>query len=266
MNRWDIELAGFTISAYGLLRVTALLTGLMLAVHLAHRRGINRVEALKLGIFVLFVALLGTKLALAVRDYLATGTVSAAHLLRSGGGFYYGLIPATAFAGWYLKRRSLAPLSVLDAFSPSVALGLAIARLGCFAAGCCYGRPIGASAGVIFADGSSEPSTAAALPGPVHPTPLYEAAAVFLIFLILMQQFRRPQVEGQVFCGMLMLLAAARFIMEIFRGDEGRGFLIEGTLSLPQLISIGILVAGSALWLRLKKSGQRGIREESGSS
>jgi len=256
MRLLSIGLSNYAVSGYGILRVIALLAGLTVAVHLAHRHGLNRYEALKLGILVLFVALLGTKTYLLARDYIETGAISPSSLLHHGGGFYYGLIPAIAFAWWHLKRNHLPTLSVLDAFSPSVALGLAIARIGCYMAGCCYGKPIETPAIANLAAGSAQLSSAP-LNVPLHPTQLYESAAAFVIFLFLIHQFRRNRTEGRVFCLMLILLAAARFVVELFRGDHVRGFIIGGYLSVPQLISALILTAGVALLLWINRSSSQ---------
>jgi prolipoprotein diacylglyceryltransferase len=73
-------------------------------------------------------------------------------------------------------------------------------------------------------------------------------------------------VEGEVFCRMLMLLAAARLILEFFRGDDGRGFLIEPVLSIPQVISLLMLVTGLSLWWQLNQTSPKCPQQESGAS
>ncbi len=235
----------------------AVLAGLVLAVFLAGRRGIDRSQALRFGILVLFVGLLGTKLFLLARLAFTGQAISMNSILHAGGGFYYGLIPGIVFAWWYIRHTRLPILSTLDAFSPSVALGVAIARVGCYAAGCCYGKPLELSSNAFVAYAFLQPSAATHLPVPLHPTQLYESAAAFLIFFFLVRQSQRNRFEGQVFSLMLILLAAARFVVEIFRGDAVRGFVIQGWLSVPQVVSLLLILAGTGLLLWLKRSNQR---------
>ena len=123
-------------------------------------------------------------------------------------------------------------------------------RIGCFMAGCCYGTPHEGIFSVTF----SHPECAAEpLNTPLYPIQLYSSIAIFSIMSILLFVKGRKQFEGQLFMLYLMLYAIARSILEIFRGDLDRGFLIENVLSNSQYISILVFVGGLIIYITLYK-------------
>lgn len=126
-------------------------------------------------------------------------------------------------------------------------------RIGCFMAGCCYGQPTNSFWGVIFTDPAcqAEPLNTA-----LHPTQLYEATWIFSIMFILMVVQSRKKFDGQLFLIYLMLYAAGRSIIELFRGDLARGFVIENVLSISQFISLLLIIAAVYLYLRLQKKSK----------
>jgi prolipoprotein diacylglyceryltransferase len=130
-----------------------------------------------------------------------------------------------------------------DLFAPALALGHAFGRLGCFAAGCCFGKETASRVGVAFPRGSvafDVLSSAGAVPAgagetpPLHPTQLYEAAGELALFgLLCALRPRLRQRPGALLLVYLGLYALLRFVVEIFRGDVLRGFPIE--LHTPRL-------------------------------
>ncbi len=82
---------------------------------------------------------------------------------------------------------------------------------------------------------------------PLHPTQLYEAAALLVIFVFLLWLWRRRSFDGQIFAAFILLYAAARFGLEFFRGDP-RSKLLGGLLSAPQAISIALVVLAAVFW------------------
>jgi phosphatidylglycerol:prolipoprotein diacylglycerol transferase len=154
-----------------------------------------------------------------------------------GGLVWYGGLWGGLLGAWgYARRRRIPFLALLDAAAPFVALAHAIGRVGCFFNGCCYGRPTTSWCAVIF-PGHAEP---------VIPTQLIEAAGLLGLF-VLLRVLQRPAVlraPGRLFGGYLTLYAVLRFPLEFLRGDQSP-FL--GPLTLQQLISIGLVVAGVSL-------------------
>jgi phosphatidylglycerol:prolipoprotein diacylglycerol transferase len=144
----------------------------------------------------------------------------------------------------------------MDAMIPGLVIAHAFGRLGCIAAGCCYGKPTGADWGFRF----YSPLIDVNLRGiPLHPTQLYESSALFVLFLGMLWLYRRKVFDGQVVLSYFIVYPVIRSVIEVFRGDTLRGFVIEDVLSTSQFISIGVFAAASAaLVYRLK--GQSNVR------
>jgi phosphatidylglycerol:prolipoprotein diacylglycerol transferase len=123
-----------------------------------------------------------------------------------------------------------------DLFAPSVALGLSFARIGCFMAGCCYGKETVLPWAVTF----THPQSLARLGVRLHPTQLYEAAGCLALFLFLTWMEKKKSYEGEIFWLFLLVYSLLRFLIEFFR-DDPRGFLFGTFLSTSQ--AIGVLLA-----------------------
>ena len=150
--------------------------------------------------------------------------------------FYGGLIAAAVVAFWVMKGHRLPVWKLTDLISPLIALGLSCGRIGCFLAGCCYGKETSLPWAVVFRN----PDSLARLNVPLHPTQLYDAANGFLLFFFLTWMEKRKTFDGQIFWLFLFLYSITRFFIEIFRGDP-RGFLFIDLLSTSQ--AIGVLLA-----------------------
>ena len=122
--------------------------------------------------------------------------------------------------------------------------------MGCFAAGCCYGRPTSEPWGVIFTNPRAQEVTGTPLGIRIHPTQLYEMIAELINFAILFYLAKRKKFEGEVIGLYLFLYGIERFVIEFFRGDGGRGVLFGGLMSGTQAISIGLVITGGILWLK----------------
>ena len=118
-------------------------------------------------------------------------------LARSGGVFYGGLIAAVGVAFWYIHRHGMPFWTTCDAFAPAIALGHVTGRLGCFAAGCCYGKPTNVPWAVVFTNPMAAANVGTPLGIPLHPTQLYESGAELLILIVLLTTERR----GRRFAG-----------------------------------------------------------------
>ena len=247
----------FTIHTYGLLVALGLLAGLYTAGRFAPRSGVARETAWNLGVYMALAALLGAKLAVLVSDwrYFAQHPreMFSWTALQVGGVYYGGLLFAAVVAVWYGRRYKLEFASLADAYAPGLALGHAVGRLGCFAAGCCWGKPTDVAWAVTFTDPYSAQLVGVPLGIPLHPTQLYEALAEVAILGLLILLWRRRRFPGQIFASYLMLYATARFFIEFFRDDPRGGFLFGGALSVPQALSLLLFAAGSWFWLRQRR-------------
>jgi len=152
---------------------------------------------------------------------------------------------------WYAKMPTL-PL--LDTYSAALPLGHAIGRLGCFMAGCCYGKPTRLPWGVTFTNPIAAQLVGTPVGVPLHPTQLYEAAAEIGNFIFLIWLGKRQRFAGQIAGAYLVLYGVERGLIEIIRGDPDRTLMLHGALSLMQIVSLVFVLAGCYLWWR----GMRG--------
>lgn len=159
-------------------------------------------------------------------------------MIQKGGlAFQGGFIGATLAGVFHVSRRNIPLLKVFDFVAPYVALGHALGRLGCFLNGCCYGRHW--DHGIYFPTHEDH----------LHPTQLYAAAGLFLIFFILKQYSKSLTLfQGKVFALYLVLATALRFTVEFFRADHFNLYL---GLSVFQWMSIALFLFGLYLF-RLK--------------
>ena len=249
-----IEFGRFAIPTYGVLAAVGLILGLLLNVRLAKRDGIDEDKAWNLGVIAIFSAIVGAKLLLIIADdqYSFTDwrSLFSMSFLQSGGVFYGGIIGALAGSIWYMKRAGMPMLRTCDAFAPGVAFGHGIGRLGCLAAGCCYGKQCDLPWAVIYTNPLAASGAGTPLGIPLHPSPVYEFMAEMVISSLLLLMWRKRSFAGQIFGTYLFLYGVARFFLEFLRGDPGRGSAFNGMFSLTQVISIIFVLVGGALWLR----------------
>jgi phosphatidylglycerol---prolipoprotein diacylglyceryl transferase len=251
-----VHIGSFFLPTYGVLVALAFLTGLWLAGRLSVQAGLNRDAVLNLGIYVAIAGLAGAKLLMVLFDldyYLKDpGAIFSLETLQAGGIFYGGLILALIVAAWYMRRHKLPGLATADVCAPAVALGHGIGRLGCFAAGCCWGKPSGASWAVTYTNPEAHRLVGVPLGIPLQPTQLYEAFAEFAIAFVLYRRFRRPHPAGAVIGLYLVLYSAVRFLVEFARShDAANPFL--GPIVAEQWIAVGLAALGIFLIRRNRK-------------
>jgi phosphatidylglycerol:prolipoprotein diacylglycerol transferase len=232
------ELGPITVYTYGVLLAAAYLLGLKLAMVRGKSRGLDQTRVLDLGIYIIISALVGAKLLLLITDFrsFVSSPAELLNLARSGGVFYGGLILAVAVALWYIRRIGLPLWTTCDVFAPGIALGHVVGRMGCFFAGCCYGKPTNLPWAITFTDPFAASNVGTPLNIPLHPTQLYEAGAEALILiLLLVTEPRGKRYPGRTFWLYMLLYAISRFVIEMFR-DDPRGTV--GMFSTSQFISI----------------------------
>jgi phosphatidylglycerol:prolipoprotein diacylglycerol transferase len=234
-----------TLHTYGVLLAIAFITGLWVASRQAKAAGLDAARVTDMAVYVLIAGLVGAKVLLVVVEwgYYAHNPRELLSILQSGGVFYGGLIGAFPVAWWYARKHALPPWRTADVLAPAVAIGQAIGRLGCFAAGCCYGRPAEVPWAVTFRDSYASRTVGTPLDTPLHPTEIYEAIACLAIFFLLTRIARRKRFDGQVILAYVLLYAIARFVIEIYRGDAVRGSVLGGWLSTSQFIAILMAIA-----------------------
>jgi phosphatidylglycerol---prolipoprotein diacylglyceryl transferase len=247
-----LHIHDFGLPTYGFLVSLGVLLGLWISVRNSEKQGIDPEKAWNLGILVVLCGIIGAKILYILVDWSSYAShpreIFSLNTLRAGGVFSGGLLAALAAAVWYIRRNHMPALSTCDAFAPGLALGHAVGRLGCLAAGCCYGKPTHAFWGVTFTNPLANAYVGTPLGVALEPTQLFEAAVEMANFLLLTWLLRRRRFEGQVIGAYLFLYGIARFFLEYLRGDPGRGEVFNGLMTGTQLIAIGLVVAGGLIW------------------
>jgi phosphatidylglycerol---prolipoprotein diacylglyceryl transferase len=152
------------------------------------------------------------------------------------GGFLFSVV-TTAF---YLVKNKIPVWIFLDILGPSLAVGHALGRLGCFINGCCYGCPTGSGYGFSYPDWHETHGTH------LHPVQLYEMGLNLILFGFLEYFFRRRTYNGQITAYYLVGYGLIRFTTEFFRGDVPGVFL---SLTQAQCIAGLIFAVGVGLWI-----------------
>ena len=243
-----------TVYTYGVLLAASYLLGLRLAMARAKKRGLDANRVLDLGIYIIIAALVGAKLLLLVVDFdqFRRDPAEIWNLARSGGVFYGGLILAVVVAFWYIAKHRLPFWTTCDVFAPGIALGHVTGRLGCLAAGCCFGKATDVPWAITFTNPLAQANVGTPLGVPLHPTQLYEAGAELLILIFLLATERKGRYfPGRTFWSYMFLYALTRFVIEFYRGDP-RGMVLG--MSTSQFISVVLapLSIGMLVWLARK--------------
>lgn len=248
------HLGSLTIYSYGVIGAAGFLAGLLYAYRRAARVGLDPSKIWNLTIYGVLFSLGLSKLwlILSAWDYYSANPreIFSMATFQSAGTFYGGLIGAILWTVLYTHFQKMPTLAVLDLMAAPVALGHAIARLGCFAAGCCYGKPTAVGWSVTFTDPTAEKISGTPLGVRLHPTQLYESAAEFLNFGLLAWLGMKRRATGQILGAYFVLYGMERGTIEFFRGDPGRTLMFHDRVSLMQLVSVVLIVTGSYLWLR----------------
>ncbi|MEK6673130.1 MAG: prolipoprotein diacylglyceryl transferase [Nitrospirota bacterium] len=231
-----IKLGPLTLHTYGLLVAVGFLTGLFFAVRQAKRQGISSERILDLGFYILLAAIIGSRLLFVATtpEHYLSHPLEIFKIWEGGLVFYGGLIFAVPVAVWYMNRHGLDKWTMADIFAPSIAIGHAIGRLGCFSAGCCYGAP---AEGLPWAVTFLHPETLATRGVPLHPAQIYESLGELANFFLLITLRKHQSFKGQLFWTYILFYSVLRFVVEFFRGDEIRGFIFAG-ISTSQAISV----------------------------
>jgi len=246
-----LKLGPLTLYAFGVLLALAFLAGTWLL-----QRTIARVQRLgapltmsaahvtDLIFWILLSAVLGARLLYVAANWeLYRQAPFEMFAVWHGGLIFYGGLAAAIPTAWWLLRRWRLPIGLaLDCFTPALAVGHAIGRIGCFLNGCCYGKPTEAWWGVTFLWSEARR----------HPTQLIESAfllmlsLVFAIWLLRGRPWRRPPC-GRVALTYVLVYAAWRFGIEFLRADNP---VLAAGLNLPQWLSL-ILLGACSMWLAL---------------
>lgn len=251
------ELGGFFLPSYGVLVAIGFLAGLSVSTQLARRRGLNQERIYNLAIYCALAGLAGAKLLMFALDfdYYAShpGRLFSLDTLLSAGVFYGGFLGALGFAWLYIRKQGMDWLASADVLAPGVAAGHAIGRLGCFAAGCCWGARCDRPWAVTFTNPAARELVGVPLNVPLHPTQLYEAAGTALVAAVLWRASLGAPPKGKVLGLYLLLYSAVRLAVEFFR-EHQQDLPLGGPLTWTQWISVVLMGCGFFLTIRSHRS------------
>ena len=241
------------VHTYGFMIALGFLSALYIFRRNAEREKLNVDRVLDLAFWGLLVAFIGCRILFVFTrlDYFMADPLAVFRIWEGGLVFYGGPLASFPFCYWYLKKHRMPIWKTMDAMIPGIALAHSFGRLGCLSAGCCYGKPTGSSFGIrLYSDLVDKQYQGI----PLHPTQLYESTALLLLFCGLQFLQRRKTFDGQIILTYFMAYPVIRSVVEIFRGDLIRGFVIDGILSTSQFISILVFLAAmSVLILKSRK-------------
>ncbi|MCD5397465.1 prolipoprotein diacylglyceryl transferase [candidate division NPL-UPA2 bacterium] len=243
------RLGPFTIFSYGVMLAAAFIIGVYLARGEARRKGIGEESIVNLSLYVVVAGIVGARLYHIAFYGLSNHLCHPAEILavwRGGLAFHGSIIGGLLAVIWFAKRQKISFWKLSDTLTPSLILGQALGRIGCFLNGCCHGIPTRLPWGIIFPEGS--PANWEYGFQPLHPTQLYQAILNLLLFLFLWGRRKKGKYDGQLFLLYLILYSGGRFLVEIFRGDSL--YVWETPLKAAQIMGILIIII-SLLVMRL---------------
>lgn len=236
-----LKFGPIVIHSYGFMIAIGFLFAILLAVYRSKRSGLNTDMIFGLAIYGIIGGFAGAKL-LFVAIEIKNIYLHPSILLDLPNGFvvFGGLIGGILTGYLYCRIKKVDFIEYFDLVVPSIALAQGFGRIGCFLAGCCYGRETNSSLGIVFKDSLYAPNGVRLIP-----TQIISSIGDFLIVIILLFYARRKRQNGKLAGLYLILYSVGRFFIEMLR-DDPRGFI--GILSSSQIISIFTLIFGLFLF------------------
>lgn len=285
---------GVTLHTFGALVATGFLAGMWWCRREAERLKYPVDKVMDLTFWLMISGLIGARVMfIAVNwDLYSQHPFEILAVWKGGLVWYGGLIGAFAAGVVLMRRWGLPVWGTSDLVAPGVMYGLAFGRLGCLAAGDDHGRLVesalrpeavklldqgllyGANGRLttlaidtIHREGFDAPWWSLIFDGrglvqddliglPLYPTQLMMSGKDMLIFALLIMLRKYRKFDGQIVSAMLMMYAIARYVVELFRGDLGRGFWIQG-VSTSMGVSLAIFSFGLALYLVQRARNQQ---------
>lgn len=235
---------GLEIHSFGFFYAIAFIIGIFSTIYYAKKEGIEAQAILDLALYVMLACIIGPRLFYVLGDwnYFINNPIEIIMVQHGGMVFVGGLVFSLATIFIFAKIKKIALLKLFDAIAPGVAFGYAIGRIGCLLNGCCFGLPTTLPWGIIFPAGSLA-SLYCKAGESLHPTQIYAAASMFLVFLFLAWLYKRKRFDGQIMAWWAILYALYRFLVEFLRYSPVHWLNLTPTqwLILPLLI-VGIWI------------------------
>ncbi len=253
-----LTIGRFTVHGYGLMIGIGVICAILVAQLRAKRKGLSPDVLYSIALLALIFGFIGAKLLFCIVELKAV--IADPMMILSGNGFilYGGIIGGISAVMIYCRVKKISFLQYFDLAAPSIALAQGFGRIGCFLAGCCYGRETTSSFCVVFQNSQYAPNGVKLIP-----TQLISSGGDFLIALILVLYARKDRKIGKTGGLYLILYSIGRAAVEILRADY-RGSV--GPLSTSQFISIFILILGVLLFFSDIFTGTKKVSAGAGES
>jgi len=231
-----------TLHSYGLMIAIGIIAALFAGIRLAKYKKIDPDMLFDLTIIAVIGGFLCAKILFCIVEWKTFIKDPMSVLGSDGFVVYGGIIGGTILCGLYCRIKKLPFWKYFDTVLPSVAIAQAFGRIGCFLAGCCYGRETDSWVGIAFHNSNYAPNDVKLIP-----TQLFSSAGLFIIAAILFLYARKKPADGRLGALYLIMYSAGRAIIEVFRNDF-RGAV--GPFSTSQFISVFILILGIAIYVK----------------
>lgn len=244
---------GLPVHSYGFFLAVAFVVGTVIAVREGKRRGFSEELILDIALWGCLSAIVGARALYVILEwqYYAQNLADIVSIRDGGlGGLsFHGGVVGGVLAGLAVARRYQAsPWALADLVAPILALGEAIARIGCLLNGCCYGYITNLPWALPCAFGDDALR---------HPTQIYAVFSNLILFAILWSQRDRVTYKGQLALHYVILYSIFRFVVEIWRESQ----LLVGPIKTTQAASV-VLILIALLWDRwlLRQQAKEGTR------
>jgi phosphatidylglycerol:prolipoprotein diacylglycerol transferase len=233
------QIGPLSIYAYGFFLALGFLAATYFAAAIAKERAIKPEHVVDLSLLVCVASIVGARLGFVLLEfpYYRVHPWEILRLREGGLSFHGGLILGVAAGIWFCRRRQISPWQMADLVAPAIALGTAIARIGCLLNGCCYGYVTDLPVGLPVALGDVSHR---------HPTQIYASIANLLLFVYLYRRRHHGRFDGYLGLVYLILYSILRSIVEVFRESQ----LLLGPIKVAQAFSFLVIIgAGTAIYV-----------------
>ncbi|MBE6131689.1 MAG: prolipoprotein diacylglyceryl transferase [Erysipelotrichaceae bacterium] len=256
VDKWDnIVIFGKSISSYAIMMVIGVICCSLVFFYRLRKYGtdektIDRLTIITLigGMFVYLGASFFDTLWHCIELHLETGEPFKLDFNEGGitfaGGIITGIIVFFIIYPFGMKYDKNRAINYMDQIVIGILIAHCFGRIGCFLAGCCYGKETDFFLGIPYSEAGKDEITGQYLI--VHPTQLYEAAFLLIAFIIFFLFLKKYHTETY-----LISYGIFRIFIEMLRGDD-RGASPFGFLTPSQFMSI-IMIAGGILIFFLRK-------------
>jgi phosphatidylglycerol:prolipoprotein diacylglycerol transferase len=238
-----LKIGRITIHGYGLMIAIGILAAILTASYRGKKRGMNTDVLLDIAIYGIIGGIIGGKLLFIITElpYIIKNPAVLQDMISAGFVLYGAIIGGAVAAYIFLRKKKMRFIEYFDLVAPSIAIAQGFGRIGCFLAGCCYGKETTSPFGVVFRNSTYAPNNVH-----IHPTQIYSSLGDFAIAGILILFASKPRKDGQVGGLYMILYSIGRFFVEFLR-DDPRGSV--GIFSTSQFICIFILISGIIVYI-----------------